>query len=55
MKPKYPFYAEGTKNYDPHLTAPTERAYRYKYVIGDFQCAALATAENKIVDIKALH
>lgn len=48
MKPRYPYYAEGSDHFSPTVNTPEDIERHYKYLIGDIRCAALVVGDEVI-------
>ncbi len=49
FSPKWPFYAEGVKSWDPSLDRPTDIKQLDRVIIADIKCVLLMTASNKVL------
>lgn len=48
-KPKWPFYAEGTRIYEPKITSPTEINNVIQVIVADIQCGLVLSPASKVL------
>lgn len=48
-KPKWPFYAEGVRKWEPTITSPTDVNNPIHVIVADIQCGLLLDGSNKVV------
>lgn len=48
-KPKWPFYAEGVRKWEPTISNPSDVNNPIKVIVADIQCGLLLDASNKVV------
>lgn len=49
VKPKWPYYAEGKRSWEPTIDSPTDVTNPIQVIVGDIQCGLLLTAANRVV------